>query len=70
MNEFNLTQDQITEVIKVVNDLRIQSMLFDMPIDIETLQLVPKSEIEPEAAWLTRWKEKVNDSDQEHEYGE
>lgn len=47
---------------KVVADLKIQSMLFDMDIDWETLTLVPKSTyVEP--AWLARWKDRTADAD-------
>lgn len=46
-----------------IADLKIQSMMFDMDIDWETLQVVPKGKVEPEAIWLTRWKEKVDQSD-------
>lgn len=42
--------------------LQVQAILFDMDIDIETWTLVPKSTYK-EAVWITRWKEKQNDSD-------
>jgi len=60
--------DQDQEILdKKVADLRIQAMMFDMDIDWETLEVVPKSKVEPEAIWLTRWKEKVDQSDFEHQ---
>lgn len=56
--------DQDRELLeRKVADLKIQAMMFDMDIDWETLEVVPKSKTEPEAIWLTRWKEKVEQSD-------
>lgn len=47
---------------KVLADLKIQSMMFDMDIDWDLLILVPKSDYK-EAVWLTRWKEKQSQAD-------
>lgn len=47
---------------KTLADLHIQAMLFDMDVDWETLQLAPKSDYTA-PMWLTRWKEKVAESD-------
>lgn len=48
--------------LKVYADLKIQSMLFDMNIDIETMSLTEtvKHEKKP---WLDRWKDKMNQAD-------
>lgn len=43
-------------------DLTIQAMLFDMEVDIETLNLMPKV-ASADSVWLTRWKEKRANSD-------
>lgn len=48
--------------IKKYNDLKIQAMLFDMDIDIETWSLVEKHKDET-PAWLKRWKDKNDASD-------
>lgn len=50
------------EEIEIINDLKIQAMLFGMLVDWETLGLVPKSS-HTDAVWLTRWKNKRDDSD-------
>lgn len=47
---------------KTLADLKIQALIFDMDIDIETLSLMPKStSVEP--AWLTQWKNRFGDGD-------
>lgn len=43
-------------------DLKIQAMMFDMDIDIETWSLVPKAE-STKPTWLTRWLDKQAESD-------
>lgn len=43
-------------------DLKIQAMLFDMDIDIETWSLV-KRPVYKEAFWITNWREKLANSD-------
>lgn len=48
---------------KLVADLRVQAMMFDMNIDWETLELVPKVQVEEDPFWLARWKEKRDQSD-------
>lgn len=45
-----------------LNELRVQAMLFDMDIDLETFELVPKISYErPE--WLERWQDKQDEAD-------
>ena len=54
--------------LKTLADLRIQAMMFDMDVDLETASLVPKSaEIAPQ--WLTRWKDKMAESDRPNTLG-
>ena len=48
--------------LKTLADLRIQAMMFDMDVDLETASLVSKSQ-HKDAVWLTRWKEKREQSD-------
>lgn len=43
-------------------DLHIQAMLFDLEVDIERWTLRPKTDYK-EPFWITRWKDKLNDSD-------
>lgn len=62
MNEYNLTAKQKDILAKRVADLHIQSMLFSMDIDWELLTLREKDEYRP-PEWLTRWKEKQEQSD-------
>lgn len=48
--------------IEVINDLKIQAMMFDMCVDWETLELVPVTkDVTP--IWVKRWKEKQANSD-------
>ncbi len=49
--------------IKTVNDIKIQAMMFDMDIDWEMLQLIPKVKIET-PFWIVRWQEKMTGGDQ------
>lgn len=48
----------------VLDDLKIQAMLFNMDIDIETLSLEPKLKDET-PVWLKRWKEKESGGDRQ-----
>lgn len=50
------------KVTKILSDLQIQAMMFDMDVDIETLGLTPKINYKEEF-WITRWKEKQNGAD-------
>ena len=56
-----------TEGHEVVDDLRVQAMMFDMEVDWETLTLVPKSEEEDQPIWLKKWKEKEHNGDRQPE---
>ena len=48
--------------IEVINDLKIQAMMFDMAIDYETLTLEPKrKDLTP--IWIKKWREKFEESD-------
>lgn len=49
-------------VNKKVADIKIQSMMFDMDIDWETLELIPKTK-ETTPIWIKRWREKQDNSD-------
>lgn len=51
-----------TRELKIINDLKIQSMLFDMEIDWEALTLVPKVK-DTTPIWIKRWQEKQAESD-------
>lgn len=52
----------MSQATKVLDDLKIQAIMFDMDIDIEALRLQPKNNYK-EAFWLTRWKEQQNGAD-------
>lgn len=56
-------EDKATQSLALakLNDLKVQAIIFDMEIDIETWSLAPKSKKQP--IWLTRWQEKRDDSD-------
>lgn len=69
MNPDQLTKQDKERISAKLADLRVQSMMFDMDIDIETWSIVEKSE-DKEAYWLTKWKEKQEKGDKKHEYGE
>lgn len=45
-----------------IDDLKVQAMMFDMEVDWETLQLVPKR-IDETPSWIKRWRERLNDQD-------
>lgn len=49
-----------------INDLLVQSMLYDMDIDYEALALTPKREDET-PVWLKKWKEKESNGDRHPE---
>lgn len=51
---------------KTVADLQVQSMMFDMVVDWETLTLVPKTKDET-PFWIKKWKEKESGSDRQPE---
>lgn len=62
MNEYNLTDEQIEEISTRLADLKIQAMIFDMDIDIETWSLVPKDKFK-HPFWIRRWREQQENSD-------
>ena len=62
LKELGITQATADKAVKKYNDLKVQAMMFDMDIDIETWGLVPKSTFQ-EPEWLTKWKEKEHASD-------
>lgn len=53
---------------KALAELKIQAMMFDMDIDIETWSLVPKSTYIKQK-WLEDWKDKVANSDRPQTLG-
>lgn len=61
-DDLGLTQEQAEEVIRAMNDLKIQAMMFDMDIDIETWTLLPKETFR-HPVWIQRWREKEDNSD-------
>lgn len=54
-----------SEIVKAVADLTIQSMMFDMDIDWETLSLIQKKPKIEEPFWLRKWKEKMHGADRQ-----
>lgn len=50
------------QLLNTLDDLTVQSMIFDMDIDYETLTLQPRSDYK-EPFWLTNWKEKESGKD-------
>lgn len=48
--------------IKKYADLKIQAMMFDMDIDIETWSLVPKTNFK-HPVWIEKWRENQDNSD-------
>lgn len=51
-----------TKALSKINDLKIQSIMFDMEIDWETLTLTPKVK-DTTPIWIKRWQEKQAESD-------
>lgn len=45
------------EITKALANLRVQAMIFDMEVDIETMSLVPKKPPVIEPFWIRRWRE-------------
>lgn len=52
----------VNPLVKKYNDLKIQAMMFDMDIDVETLTLMPKA-VDTTPIWLKKWREKRNGQD-------
>lgn len=69
MNDPNLTPEEIN----IINDIKIRAMMFDMEVDWETLQLIPKQKKHIESVWLHNWRAKEYAGDrqpQDYEGGE
>lgn len=49
-------------VTKKIANLKIQAMMFDMDIDYETLELVPKQK-DTTPIWIKIWRDKRDESD-------
>lgn len=45
-----------------LNELKVQAMLFDMDVDLETFDLVAKR-VDDRPEWLIRWNDKKNEGD-------
>lgn len=58
-----LGKDNLIVAREKIADLKVQSMMFDMEVDWETLKLVSKKKPYQEPFWITRWKEKRDNSD-------
>ena len=50
--------------LSILADLKVQAMLFDMDIDIETVSLTEAVKQPKPAIWLTMWKDRVNQADE------
>lgn len=48
---------------KAIADIKVRAMMFDMDIDWETAQLVPKRKEVQDPQWLTNFKNKRDESD-------
>jgi hypothetical protein len=48
---------------KVIADIKVRAMMFDMDVDVETLGLIPKKQPVQEPQWLKNYKDKREDSD-------
>lgn len=57
-----MSKYELAEAKRKLADLKVQAMMFDMDIDIETWSLVPKVKSE-QPFWITRWREKEANSD-------
>lgn len=55
------------DIQKAYADLKVQAILFGMDVDVETMTLVPKS-IYQEQSWITKWKERQDESDRQPEF--
>lgn len=50
-----------------VSDLREQAEMFDMMVDWETLELVPKR-VDATPQWLKNYRDRLNDDDKHHDH--
>jgi hypothetical protein len=60
--EHGITREEGARAVAKYDDLKIQAMLFDMDIDIETWSLVEKRK-DTTPIWVKRWREKQAESD-------
>lgn len=56
------------QMTAVYNDLLAQAMMFDMQVDWETLELVPKTELPQHPSYLQRWIDRNADKQMDHEF--
>lgn len=56
------------EEIIIVKDLQAQAGLFDMTVDWETLELVPKTSMPEKPHYLQRWIDRNADKQMDHEF--
>lgn len=63
-----MNRTQTKAILRKLDDLKVQSMMFDMDIDIETFSLVEKRKVEDKPFWLQRWTDKVADGDNQPEF--
>lgn len=48
---------------KILADLEVQAVMFDMEVDWETLTLVPKKKKIEAPVWIRRWRENRENAD-------
>lgn len=51
------------QAIKVLANIQVQAMMFDMDIDYETLALVPKKKVVEDPFWLVKFKDQRANAD-------
>lgn len=59
MNDESLSDEDL----KALADIKVRAMMFDMDVDVETLELIPKRQPVQEPQWLKNYKDKREDSD-------
>lgn len=52
-----------SQVRKAIADLKVQSMIFGMDVDLEAGTLVPKRPDDATPIWIRRWRENRENSD-------
>lgn len=60
--ELGISDKTATKAVSKYADLQVQSMMFDMDIDVETWSLVPKAKDET-PIWIKRWRENRESAD-------
>lgn len=53
---------------KAVADIQIQSMMFDMAIDWETFELIPKAKKDTTPIWIKKWRDNREASDFDEQF--